>query len=66
VISDFRRDVDEICSLLGYYAALTGNSVVHFGTTNWSHLKGSRSQTSPFPIVLMKRKEGEGVDNSGS
>jgi hypothetical protein len=26
VISGFRRDIDEICALLGYYAALSGNS----------------------------------------
>ena len=30
VISGFRRDVDEICVLLGYYAALSGNSVPTF------------------------------------
>jgi hypothetical protein len=27
LISGFRRDVDEICALLGYYAALSGCSV---------------------------------------
>jgi hypothetical protein len=27
VISGFRRDVDDICALLGYYAALSGNSL---------------------------------------
>jgi hypothetical protein len=25
VISGFRRDIDEICALLGYYAASSGN-----------------------------------------
>ena len=25
LISDFRRDVDEMCALLGYYAASCGN-----------------------------------------
>ena len=30
VISDFRRDVDEICALLGYYAALIGIYVPTF------------------------------------
>jgi hypothetical protein len=30
VISDFRRDVDEICALLGYYATLGGTSVRTF------------------------------------
>jgi hypothetical protein len=30
VISGFRRDVDEICALLGYYAALGGSSVPTF------------------------------------
>jgi hypothetical protein len=30
VISGFRCDVDEICALLGYYAALSGSSVWTF------------------------------------
>jgi hypothetical protein len=30
VISGFRRDVDEICALLGYYTALNGSSVPTF------------------------------------
>jgi hypothetical protein len=30
VISHFRRDVDEICALLGYYAALSGSSIPTF------------------------------------
>jgi hypothetical protein len=30
VISGFRRDVDEICALLGYYAASTGNPLPTF------------------------------------
>jgi len=31
VISGFRRDVDEICLLMGYNAALKGNSLPTFG-----------------------------------
>jgi hypothetical protein len=30
MISGFRRDVDEICTLLGYYAALSGSPVATF------------------------------------
>jgi hypothetical protein len=30
VISGFRRDVDDICALLGCYAALSGSSVPTF------------------------------------
>jgi hypothetical protein len=30
VISGFRRDVDEICTLLGYYAASSGNPLPTF------------------------------------
>jgi hypothetical protein len=30
MISDFRRDVDEICALLRYYATLSGSSVPTF------------------------------------
>jgi hypothetical protein len=42
VTSGFRREIDEICALLGYYAA---NSVIPYGrfwTTFRSHLQGSR------------------------
>jgi len=34
VISGFRRDVDDTCVLLGYYAALSGN----FLQTFWNNL----------------------------
>jgi hypothetical protein len=30
MISGFRRNVDEICALLGYYAALCGNCLLTF------------------------------------
>jgi hypothetical protein len=30
VISGFRRDVDQICALLGYYAASSGNTLPTF------------------------------------
>jgi hypothetical protein len=30
MISGFRRDIDEICALVGYYAALSGSSVPTF------------------------------------
>jgi hypothetical protein len=30
VISGFRRDVDEICALLGYYTASSGNPLPTF------------------------------------
>jgi hypothetical protein len=30
MISDFRHYVDEICALLGYYAALSGSSLPTF------------------------------------
>jgi len=35
--------VIEICPLLGYYTAYSGNSLLTFGTTYWSHLQGSRN-----------------------
>ena len=35
---------NENCALLGYYAANSGNSVLHFGTARWPHLQGSRLQ----------------------
>jgi len=38
MISGFRQDVDEICVLLGHYAAYNGNSVLMLR----SHLQGPR------------------------
>jgi hypothetical protein len=32
MISGVRRNVDEICAVLGYYAALSGNPLLTFGT----------------------------------
>jgi hypothetical protein len=40
LISGFRRDADEICALLGYYAASCGNCLPTFR----SHLHGSRAR----------------------
>jgi hypothetical protein len=42
LISGFRRDVDDICALLGYYAASCGIFYRRFGITCRSHLQGSR------------------------
>jgi hypothetical protein len=42
LISGFRRDV-EICALLGYYAASSGNLYRRFGTMYLCYLQGSRS-----------------------
>jgi hypothetical protein len=36
VISGFRRDIDEICTLLGYYAASNGNPLPTF----WDNVSG--------------------------
>ena len=46
VTSGFRRDVDKICALLGYYKASCGNCLPTFRTTYRSHLQGSRSPRS--------------------
>jgi hypothetical protein len=39
LISGFRRDVDEICGLLGYYAASRGNCLPTF----WDNLNAGES-----------------------
>jgi hypothetical protein len=52
LISGFRRYVDEICGLLGYYTASCGN-YRRFGTTYWSHLHGSR-----FQVGILTRENG--------
>jgi len=53
-VSSFRREVEETCALLGYYAASSGNLLptfrddlsasLSFGTTYWPHLQG--------PVIL--------------
>ena len=44
LISGFRRDVDEICALVGYYAASCGNCLPTFRDKVSVHLQGSRDQ----------------------
>jgi hypothetical protein len=43
VILGFRREVDEICALLGYYEASSGNSLPMFRDNYRPLLQGSRS-----------------------
>jgi hypothetical protein len=47
VISGFRRNVDEICALLGYYAAQSGNSVPTFRDNICSIFKGQEVILTP-------------------
>ena len=54
VISDFRRDVPEICALLGYYAALSGSSVPTFQ----ENLSVPSSRVKKFFLGLPDRKMG--------
>ena len=42
MISDFRREVNESCALLRYYAASSGNFLLTFRYNLWAHLQGSR------------------------
>jgi hypothetical protein len=44
MISSFRREVDEICVLLGYCVASSGNSLPTFRTTYLFHFKGQESK----------------------
>jgi hypothetical protein len=54
VISGFRRDVHEICAVLGYYAAYSVVLYRRFGTTYQSHLQESRSlgPLDLFPVLF--------------
>jgi hypothetical protein len=50
LMSGFRSDVDEICALLGYYAASCGNCLPTFRDNVWvpsSGVKSPRSWSSP-------------------
>ena len=54
LISGFRRDVDEICTLLEYYAASSGNPLLAFQAKYRSHLQGSRSpRRKAFLLALL-------------
>ena len=66
VISDFRRDVDEICALPGYYAALSGSSVPTFrdnlsvpsSRINKSKKKALQNRTTTQSCVISQKKAG--------
>jgi len=47
VISDFRREVDENCPLLSYYADYSDNTYRRFGTTYGPILKGREPKKDP-------------------
>jgi hypothetical protein len=44
MIGSFRRDVHENCTLLGYYTAISGNSLPTLGTTYRSRYVGKELQ----------------------
>jgi hypothetical protein len=44
MISGFCHEVNEKCTLLGYYVVGSGNSRLTFQDNFWSHLQGSRSE----------------------
>ena len=46
MISGFRRQADNICSLQRYYAEYSGKSLGCFGTTYRSHIQGFRVKKS--------------------
>ena len=52
VISGFRRDVDEICAHLRYYADRVVILYRRFGTTYRSHLKRSRSPRTSWLLKM--------------
>jgi hypothetical protein len=55
LISGFRRDVDEICTLLGYYMTLCGTCLLTFATIYQPHLQGQADQEEKkvgFPFFL--------------
>jgi hypothetical protein len=69
-ISGFRSDVDEICPLLGYYAALSGNFYRRFGTTFRSHLQRQEAQEEKDFLILedgtdaLSRNVGKGLPHA--
>jgi len=49
VILGFHHEVDEICSLLGYYAVYGGNYILMF----WDNLLVPYSRVRPQPGILL-------------
>jgi len=69
VVSCFRRDVDEICALQGYYAAQSGNFLPlkigpifvakrQYGTTILSYVISQKSAYLNVYIVFLLQREG--------
>jgi hypothetical protein len=56
MISDFRRDVDEICALLGYYAAWRGNCLPTFREN--ASVPFSRVKSPSRKVGLLTREDG--------
>jgi hypothetical protein len=57
VTSSFRREVDEICALLGYHAAYSGNSLQTF-RDNLS-VQGRKSHEDPEGARKKKQEVGQ-------
>jgi predicted membrane metal-binding protein len=65
VISCFRHDIDEICGLLGFYAALSGISVPTFRdniSVPFSSVKKSKKKRKPASQFAICIEEGVGGD----
>jgi hypothetical protein len=59
VISGFRRDVDEICALLGYYAASNGNPLPTFReNVSVPSSKAKKSKKNIFFLVFLAFEDG--------
>ena len=50
VISGFRRDIDEICDLLGYYAASCGNCLPTFRDVSATQRRVITQKTTDFSL----------------
>jgi hypothetical protein len=61
LISGFRRDVDEICALLGYYAASNGNPLPTFRDVSvpFSRVKKSKKFTLEYGTDTLSRNVGK-------
>jgi hypothetical protein len=62
VISGFRRDADEICALLGYYAASNGNPLLTFrDNVSLPSSRVKKSLTLEDGTDMLSRKVGKGL-----
>jgi hypothetical protein len=61
MISGFRRDVDDICALLGYYAAPSGNPLPTLRDVSVPFSRVKKYKTLEYGTDTLSRNVGKGL-----